>query len=284
MTGRPALEIAARLGYAGRGAVYVIVAGLAVLAALGGGGPKGQKGALQTLLAQPMGGVLLALVAAGLLGFCVWRLLQAFLDADGLGSEPKALVRRGARAVSGVVYAALAVWAVQITLGTQGGGADDQAAGDWTAYLLAKPFGQWLVGAVAGVVAGAGIAMGVRAWTAKFARRLALDNATRRWAVPLGRFGFAARAVVFLLVAAFLVRAALHANAGEAHGLGGALRALQGETYGSVLLGVTALGLLAFGLFQFVVALYRRIDAPTVGEAVEQVGDGARDAMQDLGR
>jgi hypothetical protein len=85
-----------------------------------------------------------------------------------------------------------------------------------------------------------------------------------------------ARGVVFLLIAWFLVQAALHANAREAHGLGGALRALQQEPYGSALLGVTALGLFAFGVFQFATAAYRRIDAPTVREAAQDAEEGAR--------
>lgn len=278
---RTALELAARLGYAGRGTVYVIIAGFAVLAAMGSGRPKGQKGALQSVLDHPLGEALLAAVALGFLCFCVWRLLQAFLDADHEGRERKALARRAAYGISALVYAGLAVGVVTIMLGSGAGDSGgDQSARDWTAYLLAKPFGQWLVGGAAAVIAGVGVAMAIRACKTPFEPRLACSDAARAWVVPLGRAGFLARGGVFVLVALFLARAALHASSREARGVGGALRALQQEPYGSTLLGVTAFGLLAFGAFQFAVAVYRRIDAPTVPEAAREAEDGARKVAQ----
>jgi hypothetical protein len=280
---RPALETAARLGYAGRGAVYVIVGAFAVLAAMGSGGPKDQKGALQKVLQQPLGEVLLALVALGLLCFSLWRVLQAFLDADHIGREPKGLAKRAIYAVTAAVYVGLAVGTVSIILGTDGSGGGDTAARDWTAFLMAKPFGRWLVAGAGAVVAGAGIGFALRGCKPDFEPRLALNATARAWVVPLGRAGFVARGVVFLLIAWFLVQAALHANAREAQGLGGALRALQQEPYGSALLGIAALGLFAFGVFQFATAYYRRIDAPTVREAAQEVEEGARGMVRNRG-
>ena len=87
------------------------------------------------------------------------------------------------------------------------------------------------------------------------------------WICTLGRVGFAARGVVFLLIGGFLGLAALHASSSEVHGLGGALQALQQQPYGWVLLALTALGLLAFGLFGLVQARYRHIDAPDLDDA-----------------
>jgi hypothetical protein len=277
---RPALETAARLGYAGRGFVYVIVGAFAVLAAMGSGGAKGQKGALQKVLEQPLGEVLLALVALGFLCFSVWRVLQAFLDADHNGREPKALARRAVYGFTAVIYVGLAVGTVSIILGMDGGGGDT-AARDWTAFLMSKPFGRWLVAGAGAVVAGAGIGFALRGCKRDFEPLLALNATARTWVVPLGRAGFVARGLVFLLIAWFLVQAALHANAREAHGLGGALRALQQEPYGSALLGVAALGLFAFGVFQFATAAYRRIDAPTVREAAQDAEEGARGMVRD---
>jgi hypothetical protein len=278
---RPALETAARLGYAGRGFVYVIVGAFAVLAAMGSGGAKGQKGALQKVLEQPLGEVLLALVALGFLCFSVWRVLQAFLDADHNGREPKALARRAVYGFTAVIYIGLAVGTVSIILGMDGGKGGDSAARDWTAFAMAKPFGRWLVAAVGAVVAGTGIAFALRGCKRDFEPLLSLNATARSWVVPLGRAGFVARGAVFLLIAWFLVRAALHANAREAHGLGGALRALQDEPYGSALLGMAALGLFAFGLFQFATAVYRRIEAPTVREAAQEAEQGARSMVRE---
>jgi hypothetical protein len=260
------LEVLARLGYAARGAVSLLVGVLALLAAFGrgrgGGGTTGSKGALQTLLSQPLGDVLLAAVALGLFGFAVWRALQSIVDADGLGSAPKAMAVRAGQAVSGISHAGLGVFAVSLLVGWGvGQGDEEQSARDWTRWLLGRPLGEWLVGAVGLAVACAGLGMAWKAWTASFTRHLACGPDQARWLVPLGRVGYAARAVVFVLIGAFLAIAAYRSDPSEARGLGGALVALQEQPFGRALFGFVALGLAAFGGFGFVEARYRRIDA-----------------------
>ena len=90
-----ALVLLARLGYAARGVVNLVVGLLAFLAAMGqGGGNSGNKGALLSLLAHPFGGILLGVVALGLFGFAVWRACQSLLDADRRGTKPKAIGAR----------------------------------------------------------------------------------------------------------------------------------------------------------------------------------------------
>ena len=268
----------ARLGYAARGAVYLIIGGLALLAAVGSGGrATDSKGALQALLEAPFGSVLLAVVATGFVCFAAWRLAQAFLDVDRLGHERKALMRRAAYGGSAAVYVGLAFTAASTLLGHHREGGD-QSARDWTAALLSEPFGRWLVAAVGVAFAIGGLAMARRGWTERF-DRLALSPDARRWAVPMGRVGFFARALVCLIVAGFLMLAALHANSSDARGLAGALKSLQQQPYGWALLGATALGLFAFGAFQFVTAAYRRIDAPSPAEAIGGVEAGVRKAV-----
>jgi hypothetical protein len=75
----------------------------------------------------------------------------------------------------------------------------------------------------------------------------------------LGIVGLFARAVVFGLVAWFLVKAAVEFDPDEAVGLDGALRKLADAPYGPLLLGVTAAGLVAYGLFCVAQARYRRV-------------------------
>jgi len=95
-----AYEWLARAGYAAEGCVYVIMGGLAVLAALGAGGRvTGAKGALVALLSQPFGFVLLGIVAFGLVCLTLWRIAQSILDASMIAWP------RAAPAETGVVVA-----------------------------------------------------------------------------------------------------------------------------------------------------------------------------------
>lgn len=272
------IETLARLGYGARGVVYGLVGGLALLAAVGSGGQTGgSRSALQTLLSQPFGKFWLILIALGLFGFCAWRILESLTDADRRGSDMKGWGVRGAHLISGIIYAGLAISALNLALGrSSGGGGEDQAAQDWTAWLMSQPFGQWLVGLVGLAVFGTGLAFIWKAWRGNVAERLSLPADKRDWIVTLGRMGFAARGVVFLMIGGFLILAAIRASSSQVHGLGGALQALQQQPYGWVLLALTALGLFAFGLFGLVQARYRHIDAPDLDDAKAAVARMAR--------
>ncbi len=268
-TSRNPIELAARLGYGARGVVYCLVGGLALLGAIGSGGQTGgSRSALATLLDQPFGRLVLGATALGLAGFAAWRVLEAVTDADHHGTSWKGLGTRAAHLISGGLYAALAFSAAGLAIGrSRGGGNEDQGAQDWTAWLLAQPFGQWLVGLIGAAIAAAGIGFLIKAWRGQVTAHLACDAATARWAVPLGRLGYAARGVVFVIIGAFLVLAAIRSSSSQVRGLGGALEALQAQPFGGALLGLVAAGLLAFGIFGFVQALYRRIDAPDLDDA-----------------
>jgi len=80
----------------------------------------------------------------------------------------------------------------------------------------------------------------------------------QRWAQWLGEWGLAARGVTFGISGGFLLYAGISADPSEARGLGGALVVVAQQPYGPWLLGVVALGLVAYGLFCLSQALYRR--------------------------
>ena len=254
----------ARLGYAAKGVVYVIVGGLAAAAAFGRGGQTtGSRGALQTLLEQPFGRVLLGVVASGLACYAAWQFIRAVADPEDEGCSGKAVAKRVACFVSGAVHVGLVVAAVRMVLGG-GGGSGDGGAQDKTAQLMSYPLGQWLVAIVGLVIAGYGAQQIVRAYKADLDSQLVLsgmDASMRQWVRRVCRFGMAARGVVFGIIGLFLLLAAWQNDPGEARGLGGALHSLQEQGYGPWLLGLVALGLVAYGGYQFVLARYRRIDA-----------------------
>ncbi|MCJ2011610.1 DUF1206 domain-containing protein [Methylobacterium sp. J-076] len=276
--GRNAIERLARFGYGARGAVYCLVGGLALLAALGGGRPGDSHDALRTLLVGPLGAPLVGLIALGLLAFALWRMVEAVTDADRRGASLKGLVVRGAHLVSAILYLGLAGTAASLCLGLGLGGGD--GVHDGTAWLLAKPLGRWLVALVGLAVAGTAFGYLARAWRGDTTARLSLDGqARRRWAEPTGRFGYAARGIAFLIVGGFIAAAAWHQSSAEAKGLGDAFVLLRAQPYGTVQLALVAAGHAAFGAFGLIQARYRRIDAPDM----DRVDDEAVAAMRRLG-
>ena len=257
----PWIEGVARAGYAAYGIVYLLVGALAVQAAVGGGGKTaGQESALQTILLAPLGRILLGLVALGLLGYGLWRIFQGVVDPENDGADAKGIAKRSKHAADGLFHAALALSVVQVALGSGGGGGG--GPDDWTATLLQQPFGRLLTVAVGVVILGIGLYQFYLAYAAKFMEGLRpgeLGAGQRTWARRSGRLGYAARGVVFGIIGGFLIQAALQTNPNQARGLGGALSTVASQPFGPYLLGVVALGLVAYGLFMFVVARYRRI-------------------------
>jgi uncharacterized membrane protein YidH (DUF202 family) len=253
----------ARFGYAAKGVVYLIIGGLAALAAFTGGGrTTDSRGAFEEILSQSYGKLLLGAVAVGMAAYAVWRFVQAVKDTENKGSNAKGIARRIGYAAIGVIHVGLAYSAAQLIFGSGGGSRGDAASKEWTATLLAQPFGQWLVGAVGlGFIAFA-VSQFYKAYTAKFREKLKtneMDEKTQTFATRSGQAGLSARGLVFGIIGVFLILAALHSNAGEARGLSGALRALEQQSYGQWVLGIVALGLVAYGLYMLVLARYRRI-------------------------
>ncbi|MET0645005.1 MAG: DUF1206 domain-containing protein [Pyrinomonadaceae bacterium] len=263
---RPWIERLARYGYAAKGVVYVIVGAVAALGAfhVGGSndGPTDSRGALTQIVRQPFGRVMLGVVAVGLASYALWRVVQALRDTEDKGTSWKGLTVRAGYACIGVVYAGLSYSAVRLILGHGAGQNSDQTTKGWTAFALMFPLGQLLVGFAGLGFIGFGLWQCYKAFTAKFCRkwkRHEMREHAHGLAVRVGQVGLVARAVVFFIVGLFLIQAAWHARAEEARGLGGALRALEQQPYGPYILGAVALGLVAYGLYMFVEARYRRM-------------------------
>jgi len=258
----PWLERLARLGLAARGVVYALIGLLAVETAFGGRAAShiaDTRGVLRIVAHQSR--PLLWLLAVGLFGYALWRVVEGVRDPENRGSDAKGLAIRAGRVFSGLIYGGLAYAAARIAVGASGSSRAGGAQG-WTAELMTKPFGRWLV-AIAGLcVVGAGCAQIWKGWTAKFRKSLKLNEmspAEQRLAIQSGRLGMIARGIVFLLSGWFLVQAAWRFDPGEARGLGGALEALARQPHGQALLAVVALGLVAFGAHSLMLARYRRI-------------------------
>jgi hypothetical protein len=260
----PALVMLGRAGYAAKGIVYVVMGALAAKAALGAGGKTTDtRGAIGVIGDGPMGTIALVAIGIGLIGYMLWRLIAAATDAEGEGDQPTKLVVRGAQAARGIAYGVLGVQALRALDGDDVG-SQGAAARHWTARLLDMPFGRALVvGAGLGVLGYAAYQV-YRACSDKAKRHLDLAGAGPTqaiWIVRLGRFGIAARAVVFAMIGVFLLRAGTQKDSGEAGGIAQSLQALGNASYGRLVLALVAFGLIAYGVYQLATARYRHMRA-----------------------
>lgn len=259
----PALaELACRAGYLARGFIYLSIGGMAVLAALDlTPRAQGSRGALEAWAHWPFGVVLLWLTGLGLYAFAGWRLLQSVFDADRQGTSLRAIGSRIGQAISGVVYGALAVSVFGLIDALEDlTESDDQAkTRQAVAAVLALPGGELLIAAAGLFILGAGVGNIVQVFGRDFCKPLACDETVRTWAPWVGRAGYLGRGVAFLPVGALMLAAGIKARSEQASGMGGALQLLEGQPFGDALLTLVALGLVAFGIFAFIEARYRRM-------------------------
>lgn len=253
-----------RAGFIARGLTYGVIGGIAAALAAGvgaDGGTPNQQGALQFIARFPLGRVVIAVAAVGLLGYALWKLGQAVIGRGPEGGGGPTAKDRIANLGGSLVYWAFFGVAVRVLVGSAGGNETTQQQ-HATAGVLHWPGGTLLVMA-AGVILG-GISL-FQIWEAacdKFADDNKLIHMSRRAArvfLVMGRIGLTARALVFVLVGYFLVRTAIEARTSPGIGLDGALAAVHGEPFGAVWLGLAAAGLLIFAAFSFLEARYRRL-------------------------
>jgi hypothetical protein len=241
----------------------VLIGVLAVQAALGqGGDTTDPAGALGHIVRAPFGPWLLSVVAIGLMGYALWRLLQAALDTEHQGSQVKGVAARCGYAVAAFTYAALAISAIAVLTSGASQPGGDQSAQDRTAWMLSQPFGAWFVVLAGMVVVGVGLNQFVLAWRGALDRELQtgdMDPRLRELVSVAARLGNTARGIAFGLIGAFLVLAGVQARPDQARGLGGALNSLAQQPFGPWLLGLVGAGLVGYGVHMLIAARYRRM-------------------------
>ncbi len=261
------LRAGSRLGLACRGTVYLLVGYLAFRVALAAheraGEPASSAGAVQAAIAPAWGRVPLVLLVAGLAAYALTQLLEAVFRPDHATGT---LGRWRQRAVSSwgfVLYSIFCLTTARLLAGTraqQTAQSEQRQDTDMAADLLRTGGGRLLL-LLAGILAvAAGLEAGRRAIRLNFRERFAAGPMPRALAMAtraLGAFGSAGRAVVFVLVGVFLVKAAVLSSAEQAKGLDAVFRSVAGSPYGSWLLALLASGLFCYGLYCLVEARYR---------------------------
>ena len=256
-------ESVGRAGFAAKGLVYGLVGVIAIGVALDGGSggqqAEGQSGALRELAGSGFGKAALILLAIGLAAYAIYRLVEVFVGSASEHGDTEKLERAGSVARF-VIYAGLCFTAIGIVSDAGGGGGGGPSKTTSTVFDL--PGGVALVFIAGIVVIGVGLYQGYQAVTQGFEDDLEtgrMGETARRVMTPLGVAGHAARAVVFALIGAFLIKASVEHDSSQAIGLDGALREVAQQDYGSVLLVVVGLGLLLFGGYTLLEARYRKL-------------------------
>jgi hypothetical protein len=264
--GRGWYAVLARVGLVAKGVSYGLVGVLAIKLALGDGGKAtSRSGALAPLAHHSFGKIVLIALALGFAAYALWRFIEAYAERpDSEDGKVKVWGKRAGYVGRGLVYAALTYSTIRLLSGSGGNQSQNEKAHHSTAVVLGWPGGTWLVGIAGLVLVGIAFWNLYRGLARKFEKKWRLDTrspAVRRWGSRAGLVGHVARFVVFGLIGVFLVKAALDYRPKDAIGLDGALQKLAHQSYGEWLLGLTAAGLIAYGLFCFVEARLRDVSA-----------------------
>jgi Domain of Unknown Function (DUF1206). len=246
---------AARLGYMVRGLVYALFGYLALASGHVDEATAGTQGSLEYLQDIPGGSIVLYVCAAGLLGYAIYKLIAAVLDTEDAGDGVEGYVRRIGWVASFLIYCLLAWTALKLAIGMQSDTGGSTRGAVETAFSLGV--GPVVIGVVGLAMLIAAADQFRRAWTASFMKRMSRE--TPSMACHIGRIGFAARGVVFMLVGWSMVRSGWLSDSGEVRSVGQALLDLRSMDAAFMLV---AAGLIFFGAFSMITARYQIIRDP----------------------
>ena len=237
----------ARSGLVARGLLWLVVGLLAADIALGGHDKADKNGALETLKHQPLGTPLLVAVALAFAAHAAFRLLDAAVGEEGW--------KRLWQLSRAVVYGFLAVSTVKLLVS----GASQENAAKPTARVMSWPAGRTLVGLIGAGVVIAGLVMAVRGVRQDFSDKISVPRQRRNLVERIGMAGLLGRGLVYALIGAFLVDAAVRFDPNKAKGLDAALKTVAHQPFGTALLWVAVAALLFYAVWSFCEARYRKL-------------------------
>ena len=251
-----ALQVAGRIGMLFYGAVHLLIAWLAAQVVMGDHAQVDSKGALAEIARTPAGPVLLWALGIGLFLFVLWQVAEAAVGYTYVHKPRERAGKRIGSVARSVTATIIGVGAIGLA---QGSGSTDTTEQQQalTARVLALPYGQVLVAAVALGILVVAVIIFRKGVKRTFTRDLDLDSlpdGSHRWVERIGRIGWAGKGLAYALIGVLVGTAAVTADPNESGGLDKALHALAGEPYGVALLALIAIGLAAFGLYCFAAA------------------------------
>ena len=255
---RPWVARVVRLGYLAKGLIYSLIGVLALRVAFGmsGGRLTDPSGVLRTLLAQPLGRLMLAVIGIGIVGYAAYYIFEAVADLRRRGGGARGWTDRGLTIIKAAVYGAVGVQALLVVF-------FDRRPVDRTEHsaraVMQFPLGEWLLIAIGNGVAIYGLTQLRMVWRGGVDDDIDVSRVRREapWILPLGRFGIAARSVILLLMGATFARSGWRGRAADADGYREALRTIA--AFDPWLLTAIGAGLLCFGVYQLCHARYARL-------------------------
>ncbi|CAN5771581.1 DUF1206 domain-containing protein [soil metagenome] len=250
----------ARLGYAAKGVSFAVIGIMMARVALGQQSERADfAGAMEEMGAQPLLAVLLVLLAIGMIGYAVWRLMQGIADLEREGRDALGLAKRSLYVIIGLTYLFFAVYALGILLGWS---TEEGQVQDRTATIMSWSFGRWLIGAI-----GVGVLIGglTELWFAlsrRFQVELGRDDIRgfeRMSILIVGCAGHAGRSLVYSAAGVFAIRAALDFDPDEARGIADTIRELSDQPYGPYLVAFGSLGFIAYGVYYCLIARHHHL-------------------------
>ncbi len=258
----PLMEGLTRLGYGVRGLIYVVIGLLALQLVIGQGGtlasPQKAIGAIGN---QPAGRILLWVILIGLISYALWGVVRAVFDPLHKGHDLKGAMMRVGFLVSALGYSILIPTTYGYITGSPNSASGSQSH-SFISTIMAMPWGRWVIGIIGIGVIAVGIYHIYQGIKENFDRQFQVYALTRdeaKLATNVARFGTVSRGVVFAIIGVLISLAAYQANPNQPVGMDAALAFLLKLPYGIWLLGIIAIGLIAFGFYSLLSALWFRL-------------------------
>jgi hypothetical protein len=218
---------------------------------------QGSEGVLIALGQDPVGNILLFVLMLGLLGYVLWRFIQAVLN-PGTAAEPswRQKVQRIGYMLSGLTYLGIAYSGLKLVIGLA---VDfDDTIEDLASVLFERAIGPWILLGVGAGVVGVGLTYVYGAFSGSYIGNFRSDLYTtvKHWTIAIGKIGITARGVSFILIGQYLVRSAYFIDDDLAGDLGSILDRLDDQPGGEIWLIAIALGFIAYAIYMLVLAYY----------------------------
>lgn len=266
-----------RAGYAGRGLVYCVVAGVSIWAMTRGGSAQGTSSAMAVIEQSAWGKVVLGLVALGMAAYAIWRWICATYDLEAYGNDGKGLVARAGQITTGTIHLAIG-FAVATILFSGGGGGGGSKVAEYAGKVMSMPGGVWIVGIAGLLTCAAGAYYAKKAIAEDYQDNLRSNGITSKLD-PVLKAGVLAQGIIVFIIGAFLLVAALRHDPSQAGGTAKAFEWLYNQPFGQVLVGIICVGLLCFAAFCFVNAAFRVIPKVADDEIITMADEAARKSL-----